>query len=100
MSVLTKVLQKYGMLAQGSDKSAKSDLSPPSVAFGTPPDEHSQIFEALRPRLIQMAQRWAYAPDDLAGLLECARRDPVKWHLAVDLDEAREGEFRAARLLL
>ena len=100
MSVLARVLQKYGTSFQGSDKSAKSPLSTPSVTFGAPSAEHSQIFEALRPRLIQMAARWAYAPDDLAELLDCARRDPVKWQLAVEFDEAREGEFRAAGLLV
>ncbi len=100
MSVLARVLQKYGTPIQRGDKSVTNPPERPSVAFGTPSDGHSLIFAALRPRLIRMADRWRYAPDELDELLELAQRDPVKWQLAVELDEAREAEFRAAGLLV
>jgi hypothetical protein len=38
-------------------------------------------------RIREMARRWQYTEAELAEALDCARRDPVAWLGAVELDE-------------
>lgn len=99
MSALAKVREKYRTASQGGAKSDKTHQHPPFVTFGTTPDESSQIFARLEPRLAAMAQRWRYTDTDAAQLMQEARKEPAKWQLAVELDESREAEFRACGVL-
>lgn len=53
----------------------------------------------LERRIQAMARRWEYSPEELADVLDCARRDPAIWTRAVALDERSEAEFRQHGLL-
>lgn len=96
MSKLAELLQSRGALpatpatpathGPESSRSSKSSRgSPPELNFT--PD--------LERRIHAMARRWQYAPEELADVLDRARRDPAGWERAVALDERREAEFRA-----
>jgi hypothetical protein len=56
----------------------------------------SDLPPGLEARMRAMAWRWRCTADELAEVLELARRNHEGWLLAVALDERREAEFRAA----
>lgn len=49
----------------------------------------------LERRIRTMARRWRYTEADLSDALERARADPVRWLMAVDLDERKFGQGEA-----
>lgn len=59
----------------------------------------SPLAPDLERRIRAMARRWQYSPDELADVLDRARRDPAGWERAVIADEHRAREFRQRGLL-
>lgn len=71
--------------------------------FSKPPDEHLQNHQnpweggfagfagsdsGLLKKIRAMAERWQYAPDELAEALRLAGEDPAGWQRLVNHDEA------------
>lgn len=97
--MLDRVREKFGNLQSGTDRTDKS----PSVGFVSSPPKKSEKSFLLPPdlesRIRAMARRWQYSPDELADVLDRARRNPTGWERAVIVDEHREAEFHERGLL-
>lgn len=61
--------------------------------------ELTRLPSSLEQRIRAMAHRWRYSPEELADVIERARRDPAGWLRAVALDEQQEATFRERGLL-
>lgn len=102
MSALDDVRKKFGKHQTGTRKSSRSPLEqspPPSAGYAGSQDERFKLFAALEPRIRLMAERWQYSAAELGDVLTSARENPAGWLRAVEMDERREPEFRAAGLL-
>lgn len=51
---------------------------------------------AIHARVRAMAERWRYAEDDLAHVLEASRADPAGWEIVCSDDEVRADRARRA----
>jgi hypothetical protein len=97
MSNLAKLLKSRGLMDGAANLAKAANPTPSTGQANAGISQISQIsrgaesethfFHELEGRLRQMAVRWEYMPEELAEAIELARLDPVKWHLAVDLDE-------------
>jgi hypothetical protein len=67
--------------------------------FSEAPRPDSAFTPELQRRIVAMAHRWAYKPEELQDVLRRARENPSGWLSAVAIDEERECEFRSLGLL-
>lgn len=91
MSALDQARKKFANLRVVTDK---ADKSPSVGSVGASPKESekfSPLPADLERRIRTMAKRWEYSPEELADALDRARRDPLGWGRAVDLDEHKFG---------
>jgi len=98
MSNLAKLLESRGWaanLAKVANPAADSGEIRRIHNFRQASDAKTNLPAELEARLHRMAERWEYNSDEFAEVLELAEQDPVKWGLAVSIDERLCERFKA-----